>query len=467
MANAQSRIDAVLARAEANFAGSVDRFISLLGIPSVSGSPDDRAGLAACADWLVARLDESGVPARRIETAGNPVVLGLSPAAPDRPTVLLYGHYDVQPSAPDDLWTSPPFEPAIRLVDGRQVVYARGASDSKGQFWPMLEAIRAWREAEVPLPVNIIVLLEGEEETGSPSLAAFIDAHREQLACEVALVSDSDMWSPTRPAITTRMKGLVHEKVTVHAPNGDLHSGHFGTVAANPVQVLSSILGRIHAADGRVAVPGFHDGVPDLPAALRAEWSRLDPAEALGSVSIEGGPREGGHSPIELMWGRPGIDINGIGGGNTGPAERSVLPGSAHARLSFRLVGGQEPEAVRQRFRDWVRAQLPPGCRAAFEGDYGTGAVTITETSPFIAATREALDREWPEPSLLKGTGGTVPLVGLLADKLGVDCIVMGFILGDDAIHAADEHFDLERLRRATRSWVRIFDAIGRVETAR
>jgi acetylornithine deacetylase/succinyl-diaminopimelate desuccinylase-like protein len=389
-------------------------------------------------------------------------VLGHASGSSGAPTVLLYGHYDVQPSAPDDLWTSPPFEPTIRTTGGLQTVYARGASDSKGQFWPMLEAIRAWRNVSLPLPVNIVVVLEGEEEMGSPSLPAFIDAYRDQLGCDVAIVSDSDMWSPTRPAITTRMKGLVHEKVTILAPNGDLHSGHFGTVAANPIQILASILARIHAADGSVTIPGFYEGVHELPEALREQWNALDHGEALGNVSIDGGPREGGHTPTELMWGRPGVDINGIFGGNTGPSERSVLPGSATARLSFRLVGGQDPETIRGQFRDWVRRQMPEGCRAEFDGDYGTPAVSIREASLFIDATRRALDAEWPEPTLLKGTGGTVPLVGLLADKLAVDCIVMGFILADDAIHAADEHIDVERLRRATRSWVRIFDEIGR-----
>ena len=305
-------------------------------------------------------------------------------------------------------------------------------------------------------PVNVILMLEGEEECGSPSLSTFIQTHRDALACDVAFNSDSDMWSMRRPAVTTRLKGLVHEKITIVTPNGDLHSGHFGNVAANPLRILAKILAAIHDDDGMVRIEGFYDGVEAISPELRAQWEALDVDEALTGVSIAGGPTEGGFGPVELMWSRPGIDFNGIWGGNTGPAERSILPGSASARLTFRLVGKQQPERLRRLFRTFVEERLPEGCHARFEGEYASPPVFIRETGPYIAAARRALDAEWPEPALIKGTGGAVPVAGLLTNLLGVDCVSFGFILSDDAIHAPNERFDTERLRKGIRSWVRL-----------
>jgi acetylornithine deacetylase/succinyl-diaminopimelate desuccinylase-like protein len=311
------------------------------------------------------------------------------------------------------------------------------------------------------MPIDAVILLEGEEETGSPSLPKFVEAYRDALSCDVAFICDSDMWSPTRPAITTRLKGLLHEKVTIHAPNGDLHSGHFGNVAINPIRVLTKLLAAIHDEQGRVTIDGFYDGVEPVPAALRDQWRELDVAEALAGVSIAGGPDESGYGTIELMWGRPGIDFNGIVAGNTGPGERSVLPGSASARLSFRLVGRQQPERIRAIFRSFVEASLPAGCRVEFEGSGATSAVSVNGASGYVAATARALESEWAQPPLIKGTGGTIPLVELLTDRLEVDCIVTGFILADDAIHAPNERYDVERLRRGVRSWVRILSELG------
>jgi acetylornithine deacetylase/succinyl-diaminopimelate desuccinylase-like protein len=453
-------IGAILDRVNADMPVSVEKFLQFLTFPSVSSQPDGKEGIAACAAWLRSELDSLGLDARVVTTDGHPMVLGTSRSRNGRSRVLFYGHYDVQPAEPLDAWASPPFQPEIRHEDGLTRVYARGASDSKSQVWSVLEALRAWREVEGGLPVDVTVLLEGEEETGSPSLPAFVEAYRNELACDVAFICDSDMWSPTRPAITTRLKGLLHEKITILAPNPDLHSGHFGNVAVNPLRVLTKILADIHDDQGQVTIEGFYDDVGPLPMGLRRQWEALNVAEALAGVSVAGGTDEGGHSAIELMWGRPGIDFNGIVGGNTGPGERSVLPASASARLSFRLVGGQRPEHIRALFRKFVEARLPAGCRVEFEGAGGNSAVSVNEASLYIAATARALDAEWPEPTLIKGTGGTVPLVGLLTDRLGVDCIVTGFILADDAIHAPNERYDVERLRKGIRSWVRILSEL-------
>ncbi|MEQ9607565.1 MAG: M20/M25/M40 family metallo-hydrolase [Kiloniellaceae bacterium] len=456
-----SSIDAVLDKVDANMPASVDRFVRLLSFPSVSSQPEGGEAIAACAEWLARELEKLGLEARVVPTAGHPMVVATSPRRASRPKVLFYGHYDVQPVEPLEAWNSPPFEPRITEEDGLRRIYARGAADSKSQFWSVIEALRAWRDSAGELPIDITVMLEGEEESGSASLPEFVAANRELLACDVAFNSDSDMWSPTRPAITTRLKGLVHEKVTILAPNGELHSGHFGTVAVNPVRVLTGILSAIHDDRGRVTIEGFYDGVDPLAPELRAQWEALDLDEALSGVSAAGGPCEDGSGEegpgvVELMWGRPAVDYNGITGGNTGPSERSVLPASAYARLTFRLVGRQRPEDIRAKFRKFVEARLPAGCRVEFEGVGGSTPVSVNEASPYITAAARALDAEWPEPALIKGTGGAVPVVGLLTEQLGVDCVTVGFILGDDAIHAPNERYDLERLRKSIRSWARI-----------
>jgi acetylornithine deacetylase/succinyl-diaminopimelate desuccinylase-like protein len=456
-----SSLDAVLAHVDAHMPASVDKFRRLLAFPSVSSQPGGKGGILDCARWLHSELSGLGFDVEVVETEGHPLVLARAHSAGSGPRALFYGHYDVQPAEPLDAWITPPFQPAVREEDGLTRIYARGASDSKSQVWSVLEAFRAWKNTTGGMPIDAVILLEGEEETGSPSLPKFVEAYRDALACDVAFICDSDLWSPARPAITTRLKGLLHEKVTIHAPNGDLHSGHFGNVAVNPIRVLTKLLASIHDDRGRVTIGGFYDGVEPVPEALSAQWRALDTAEALAGVSVSGGPDEGGYGTVELMWGRPGIDFNGIVAGNTGPGERSVLPGAASARLSFRLVSGQQPERIRAIFRGFVEANLPAGCRVEFEGSGGTSAVSMNGDSAHVAATARALESEWAQPPLIKGTGGTIPLVELLTDRLEVDCIVTGFILADDAIHAPNERYDVERLRKGTRSWVRILSELG------
>lgn len=453
--------DDVLQHVEDGLTASIEGLVELLKIPSVSSEPARSAGITACAEWLAGRLRKIGLQAETVATDRHPVVLGRSERKPDLPTILFYGHYDVQPAEPLEDWATPPFVPTLKDEDGLTRIYARGASDSKGQLWTVIEALRAWKEIRGEWPVNVTVMLEGEEEFGSPSLPAFIESRKEALACDVAFNSDSDMWTSTRPAITISLKGLVHEKVTIVTPHGDLHSGHFGNVAANPLRILSKILAAIHDDDGTVLIDGFYDSVEPVSPELRAQWETLDVDEALAGVSIEGGPDEGGLGPVELMWGRPGIDFNGMWGGNTGPTERSVLPGTASARLTFRLVGKQQPDRLRRLFRTFVEDRLPEGCRAEFEGEYGTAPVSMNDTGPHIAAARRALDAEWPEPALIKGTGGTVPVVGWLSEALGIDCVSFGFILADDAIHGPNERFDTERLRKGIRSWVHLLSELA------
>lgn len=457
------KLEATLARVDADLEAAIGRLAELVAIPSVSNEPDGEPGIRRAALWLAEALSDLGIAARVVETGGHPVVLGHTgaPGAHGGPRVLFYGHYDVQPAAPLEAWRTPPFEATrMRGPDGSERIVGRGVSDSKGQLWSVVEALRAWLAVHGGLPDGIILLFEGEEESGSQSLAGFIERHRDELVCDVAFISDSDMWSPDTPAITSRLKGLLHERVTIVAPNPDLHSGQFGGVAVNPLRVLSKILASIHDDDGRIAIPGFYDGVHPVPAAVLDQWRRLDASALLAGIDTGGDAGERGYSAIERMWARPAIDFNGIHGGNAGPGERSVLPGSVTARLSFRLVGDQDPARVRELFREFVRSRLPQGCMVEFHGIEGTSAVTVREDSPFVAATARALEAEWGNPAVIKASGGTVPAVGYLAGILGVDCVTTGFILADDAIHAPNEKYDIRCFHKGIRSWVRVLDAV-------
>lgn len=461
-----SEIEPVLHHVNEGMDKALSALLELISIPSISSQGADGQGVQAAAAWLAQALGSIGLEAQVVATEGHPVVLAQSvpQAGQAGPRLLFYGHYDVQPVEPLEDWRFPPFEARTENIDGRQVIFGRGASDSKSQLWSFITALRAWREVHGAFPADIVVLLEGEEETGSANLPAFMDRHRAALSCDVAFICDSDMWSPTQPAITTRLKGLLHERVTINTPNGDLHSGHFGTVAANPIRILSTILASLHNADGQIAIDGFYDGVFEVSPALRARWQALSAvADPLAGIDMAGAAPEAGYSALERMWARPAIDFCGITGGNQGPGERSVLPASATARLSFRLVDQQDPELIRKLFRGFVQAQVPRGCHVSFEGSGGSSGVVIQEDSPFVAAAARGLEAEWGKPAVLKGTGGTVPVVNMIKDGLGADCVALGFILPGDSIHAPNENYDVERLHKGIRSWVRIFHEVRKL----
>ncbi|WP_343315872.1 M20/M25/M40 family metallo-hydrolase [Brucella sp. BE17] len=453
----------VLRDIDEKFDITLGKLLELVSIPSISSEPSSGEGISRAAEWLRQELSTIGLAANVIETKGHPVVLARSSKAltDNKPRLLFYGHYDVQPVGDLGQWTHTPFAPTVIKEDGLDRFYGRGTSDSKSQLWTFIEALRAWKSVNGEFPADVIVMLEGEEECGSPSLPDFISAYREDLACDVAFICDAEMWSAEQPAITTQLKGLVHERVTISAPNPDLHSGHYGAVAVNPIRVLSTILTSLHDDKGRVAIDGFYDGVCDIPDAIRHQWQELSQQpELFADVDLAGGIVEEGYSPIEAMWGRPTVDINGITGGNQGPGERSVLPGAATTRLSFRLVAGQTPEMIRQRFRSHVERMVPESCHVEFEGQGGSSAVILSQHSPYLKAATRGLEKEWETPVILRGTGGAIPLVEQLSEALQTECVVIGFILPSDAIHAPDERYDSERLRRGARSWVRIFEEI-------
>lgn len=457
------RLDAVLARIDADLDASLERLFALLRLKSISTDPAYAAQCKACADWHVADLQGIGFEAVAHATPGHPIVVGHARQA-SGPSALFYGHYDVQPVDPLELWDHDPFEPRIETrADGTKVIRARGASDDKGQVMTFVEACRAWKAVTGSLPIPITILLEGEEESGGVNLPPFLAAHAAELRADIGLICDTNMWDAATPAIQTMLRGLCGEEVTIHAADRDLHSGFYGSAAANPNRVLARILAELHDADGRVTLKGFYDGVPELPEALRREWDGLgfDAAKFLGEIGLSVPAGETGRSALEMVWSRPTAEINGMGGGYQGEGFKTVIPAMASAKVSFRLVFDQDPHAVRAAFREHVRARLPADCRAEFK-EHGSGsAIRFPVGDPSFARARDALSAEWGRPAVFIGGGGSIPVTAELKKALGMDVILAGFALEDDRIHSPNEKYDVRSFHKGMRSWARILAALA------
>src|SRR6516162_5303414 len=389
-------LDKVLARIDAERGNSLDRLFKFLSIKSISTDPAYADECRAAAFSLAADLSTFDVAAEVHPTEGHPIVFAKGTFAPSgrRKRVVFYGHYDVQPVDPIDLWHTPPFEPRIAtLADGRKVIVARGACDDKGQVMTFIEACRAWKTVTGSIPVDITFVIEGEEECGSKHLPGWLMAHKAELAGDIALVCDTGMWDPATPAITTALRGLVYEEVKIKAADRDLHSGLFGGAAQNPIRVLAKIIAALHDGDGRITIPGFYDGVKELPNAVKKEWQDLGltPEKFLGQVGLGVPAGEKGRLVIERISSRPTCDVNGIWGGYTGPGAKTVIPAEASAKISFRLVEGQEPAKIREAFRGFARARLPADCKIEFTGHSGAPAVALDWDAPQLAAARAAL----------------------------------------------------------------------------
>ena len=460
-----SDITAVLAAADAGLEASLARLFELLRIPSVSTDPAYKADCRRAGQWLVDALNGLGFAARLDDTPGHPMVTGHYRGPAGAPHVLFYGHYDVQPADPVEKWNTPPFEPVIRRgEDGKNRIFARGANDDKGQLMTFLEASRAWIATTGGLPLSVSVLIEGEEESGSPSLNPFLAAHADELRRDVALVCDTNMWDPATPAISTRLRGLVHEEITITGPRIDLHSGFYGGAAHNPIHVLADILAKARDADGRIAIPGFYKGVKELPAATAKQWRslRFDERRFLGDVGLARPAGEAGRSVLEQTWSRPTFEVNGIWGGYTGEGTKTVIPSEAHAKVSMRLVGTQDPEHVRTALRRFVTRHLPKGVTASFGARHeGSPAIEIPENDPYLRKAARALEAEWDRPAVLMGCGGSIPVVRSFQDILGMQSLLVGFGLPDDALHSPNEKYDVTSFHRGMRSWVRILDALA------
>jgi acetylornithine deacetylase/succinyl-diaminopimelate desuccinylase-like protein len=451
---------AALSCARERFPHTVAALAELISFPSVSAQPARAGDVAACAAWLADRLRRIGLAdARVVATRGHPVVFASWRGSGERPTLLVYGHYDVQPAEPLGAWRSPPFAPAVR--DG--ALYGRGASDDKGQLLAHVAAMEAYLRTGRELPVNVTCLFEGEEEIGSPSLNALLLEHRDAFAADAAVVSDMPMLGPRRPAITYAMRGSLGLGLEVRGPGIDLHSGTFGGAIANPLEALCAIVASLHERSGRVAVPGFYDAVRAVAPAERAEMARTGPTEAeiLRNARASSGAGERGYTAYERTTIRPTLSVNGITGGYGGPGAKAVIPTHASAKLSCRLVADQEPEVLECLIRRHVAVATPPGVGVTVTRSMAARPALVGRDRPAMRAAARAYARGFGVAPVFLRNGGSVPVVNTFDELLGIPTVLMGFGLPDDAIHAPNERVQLPTFDRAIATCIWFFAELG------
>jgi amidohydrolase len=466
MSNPQ--LQSVLDRVDADFDNSLERLFALIRIKSISADPAFIEDCKQAAQHLAGEIEALGFTAEVRPTAGHPAVIAKAKGnTGNRPHILFYGHYDVQPVDPLELWHRPPFEPVVtKHADGRDIIVARGAQDDKGQLSTFVEACRAWVTVTGALPIDLTICIEGEEEVGSKNFVPFLEANKGDLAADFAVVCDTGMWDSNTPAITTALRGLVYEEVKITAANRDLHSGIYGGGARNPIRVLTNILGKLHDDDGRITIPGFYDGVQDLPTQILQQWKGLGltPETFLKPIGLSIPAGEKGRELIEQITSRPTCDINGIVGGYTGEGSKTVIASHASAKVSFRIVEGQDPGKIRDAFRAFVMSQLPGDCTAEFLDHSNAPAIALDWNMKPLAAAKHALTDEWGKEALLIGSGASIPIVADFKRTLGLDSLLIGFGLDDDNIHSPNEKYDLKSFHKGIRSWARIIAALAEVK---
>lgn len=471
--------DHVLAWLAQNEKPAVDRLVEWLRIPSISTDPTYAGQCRRAAEWCAEHLKDSGFRVEVRETGdpkagikGHPIVMAFAEGDPayKGPHVLFYGHYDVQPVDPIELWESPPFEPARKPAvpggPGERLV-ARGAVDDKGQVMTFLEAMRAWKETtgKTAGGARITVLIEGEEESGSANLERFVLDHKRDLdPCDVCLISDTGMLGRGKPAITYGVRGLAYTEVVLHASDQDLHSGLWGGRVPNPITELARVLAQLHDKKRRITIPGFYDAVVPLTAKERANWRALkyNTRAALKKIGLAPAADigEAGFTSLEREWGRPTAEINGIVGGYTGVGAKTVIPAQARAKVSFRLVANQDPAKVTKQFFKWCKDRTPPGCRWEFIDHHGGPGVTCPIDSPHLHAAQRALKRASKKAPAMIKSGGSIPVAGMLKKRLGIDTIFMGFGLDDDRVHSPNEKFELDCFRLGARAHALFIDEL-------
>ncbi len=432
-------MDAAIAYAREHRVRFLDDLREFLRIPSVSTAPERAGDVARAAQWLAGRLEGLGFTTRVEATARHPIVRADWLRASGAPTVLCYGHFDVQPPEPLELWRHPPFEPAVE--DG--ALYARGASDDKGQLLIHVKAVESILRTAGALPVNVKFLLEGEEEIGSPSLTTYLPRHRRTLGADAALVSDTSLFAPGLPTITTALRGLLYTEIEVTGASGDLHSGLFGGAAPNAVGAMAHIVAALKDRRGRIRVPGFYTRVRKPEEAERAAWTRLPFSERafLSELGSETAPGEEGYPILDRIWARPTLDVHGISGGFTGGGMKTVIPSRAVAKVSMRLVPDQRPDRIFKQFARFVQRRAPPGVRVEVRHLASTPPVVVSSEAPPVRAAARALEAVFGKPVVYARSGGSVPVVSGFAHTLKIPTVLMGFGLPDDNLHAPNEKF--------------------------
>lgn len=457
--------DDLAAWCDANDARAQDELFAFLRIPSVSAKSEHKADCLAAAQFVEKALVDIGFDAALVETPGHPIVLGeWRKAGPAAPTLLIYGHYDVQPAEPLELWTSPAFEPTVR--DGR--IYARGSVDDKGQLYLHLKALEAHLAVRGTLPVNVIVIAEGEEEVGSVNLEQFLERERERLACDAVVISDSTMFAPGIPSILSSLRGMAYVQIDVRGANGDLHSGMYGGAVVNPAMALARILATMHDADGRIAIPGFYEAVRPFPDSVREGMRALPFSDEtlmheVGVTALGGEP---GYTTLERLWTRPTCEVNGLLSGYTGEGAKTVLPAISMAKVSFRLVPDQTPAEIERLVTEHVARVTPPGITATVTALHGGRPWRADLKGPIIEAGKRALAAAFGREPVITGEGGSIPVVGDFERILGAPVLLMGFGLPGENAHAPDEWISAENYRLGMRAAATLLDEFAAASAA-
>jgi acetylornithine deacetylase/succinyl-diaminopimelate desuccinylase-like protein len=433
----------------------------LLRIPSVSADTARRDDMLRAAQWLADQLSRLGFSSEIVSTAGHPLVYAESPPVAGAPTALVYGHYDVQPADPLSLWVTPPFEPSRR--EGN--LYARGATDDKGQIFSHLKSAEAWIEVQGRLPINLKFLIEGEEEVGSENLEAYIAANAQRLACYCVVISDGAQFAPDMPAITYGLRGIAYYELRLTGPDRDLHSGSFGGSVTNPANALAQILAGLVDEHGKVRIPGFYDDVVALTPPERQQFSELpfDEKEYFAEIKVTGAVGEEGYSTLERRWARPTYDINGLWGGYQGEGAKTVLPTTAGAKFSFRLVPQQDPAKITEGLRRRLAELCPPGIKMELIDHHGSPAIVVPLESRYVEAAARAIEHAFGRPPVYTREGGSIPIVATFHDSLGADTLLLGWGQNDDNAHSPNEKFCLADFHRGIRASAKLWEELARI----
>jgi succinyl-diaminopimelate desuccinylase len=433
----------------------------LLRIPSISADSRFRPDVRRAAEWVAAQFGSLGLSAEICETPGHPIVYAESLSAPGEPTALVYGHYDVQPPDPLDEWLSPPFEPTVRNGN----LYARGATDDKGQMLTHVKSAQAWLRGEGKLPVNLKFLIEGEEEVGSEHLERFIEQNRERLACDVIVISDTSQFAPGKPAITYGLKGITYFELRLTGPSQDLHSGTFGGAVTNPANALAKLLAAIVNDQGQIQIPGFYDEVVPLSPQEREQFATLgfSDQEFMSQIGVDGVTGEVGYTTLERRWARPTYDVNGLWSGYQGEGAKTVLPARAGAKFSFRLVPNQDPRKIHLALEEMLRGLCPPGIKLELIPFHGAPGVVVPLDSPYMNAAANAIEQGFGKRPVLIREGGSIPVVSTFREKLGVDTLLLGWGQNDDNTHSPNEKFCLADFHRGIKASAYLWQELSRI----